>query len=461
MKNNADILAKENDAKNLKKIADAFAKKKIDAAAKEYLDLLYSNSMGCFRYIFYFLGLTLGAPKSPIYPYDSIENSMLQNPLQISELGPNGTYIVHHRFDNDPVRNQFFSFDGGTDIRLFVSSIVSTIIAAQKNVNRAIEKIVGKYYDDYLTDVLAVVARVLTKYRKSASVQAIHDKITESFRAHFVSCAACEVLKIIGNLFPDISVDLVRELDKVAPPFARLNDVYRMKLLFDTVPQINAFIDHVREMMPDSILSVRNRFYDLNNGRDYRDAKIIVGFDFRGKIFPLEIICNVRTFFDSERQSHAGYESIRAIKNMNPKREIAELHHSGIVSYNKIICQTVSFLLHRVGWNIMYEKDLLIDSFFRGFPEIAGLPYSQKIVDTILGKIDNSVRNEVFHLPYAPRTLSQQEEISVFRYITEYVLFSALPYSYKFEEIKNMGFSGKLFNFVMKELYRYYENDVL
>jgi hypothetical protein len=49
----------------------------------------------------------------------------------------------------------------------------------------------------------------------------------------------------------------------------------------------------------------------------------------------------------------------------------------------------------------------------------------------------------------------------VFRYVTQFILFAALPYGYKFDEIKNMGFSGKVFNFVMKELYRYYENDVL
>jgi hypothetical protein len=177
-------------------------------------------------------------------------------------------------------------------------------------------------------------------------------------------------------------------------------------------------------------------------------------------MIPMEIICNVRTFFNAERASHTGYESIRGGGKSGAKK-LNELHHSGIVQYNGIICRAVRYLLHRVGWNILYEKELHIDSFFRGFPEISGLPYSQKIVDMILEKIGNNVHNEVFRLPYAPRELSRSEQMSVFSYIARFILFSALPYGYKYEELKNMGFSGKLFNFVMKELYRYYENDAL
>ena len=125
-----------------------------------------------------------------------------------------------------------------------------------------------------------------------------------------------------------------------------------------------------------------------------------------------------------------------------------------------MIGQTVQYLLHRVGWNIMYEKDLRMNSFFKGFPEIRRLPYSEKIVETILEKMENNVKNEVFRLPYAPRPLTEQEEISVFNYITRYILFSALPYSVKYEEIDGRGFTVKVFNFVMKELYRHHENSV-
>jgi hypothetical protein len=460
MKNNTEVLTRERDEKNLKKIDAAFAERRIDAAARDYLRLLYADGVGCFRHLFYFLGLTLGAPKTPIYQYNPQTDEVAEKEVRISEVGPLETYLVYHRFDSDPMRNQFFTFDGGTITQLFVSSIVSAIVAAEKSVSRALDKITGKYYDDYVGEILGVVADVLTKYKKSASVRAISDKIRDSFGRQFISNPAPEILKIIGNMFPEISVDMVRGLDRVAPPFARLNDVWRMKLLFDTVPQINAFIDYAQRQMPDKILSVKNKFYDLGNDRVYRDAKIIAGFDFRGMTIPMEIILNVRTFFDFERQSHAGYESIRSDPRAE-KKQVSELHHRGIVEYNKIICRCVSYLMHRVGWNIVYEKDLQIDSFFSGFPEIARLPYSQKIVDRILEKMDHGVQNEVFHIPYAPRPLSEEEEISLFRYITRFILFSALPYSYKYDEIRNVGFSGKLFNFVMKELYRYYENDVL
>ena len=460
MESNAVILAKQADVKNLKKIQEAFEEKRIDQTAKDYLDLMYGDSMTCFRNLFYFLGLTLGAPKTPIYAYDPATNNAAENEMSISDVGPCGTYIVHHRFDNDPMRNQFFNFAGGIGIRLFVSSIASVIVSSQKNVSRAIDKVTGKYYDDYLEEVLAAVAAVLTRHKKSASVKAISEKIEESFRSHFISNPSGEILKIAGNLFPLISVDLVRELDKIEPPFARLKDVYRMKLLFDIVPQVNAFIDHAKSVVGDRILTVKNKFYDFDNDRNYRDAKIITCFDFKGQTVPIEIIMNVRTFFAAERQSHNGYKNIREDKKRT-KKESIELHHGGIADYNRIICRAAQYLFHRVGWNIMYESELQIDSFFRGFPEIKKLPYSQKIVDTILEKIDGNVENEIFRLPYAPRPLSQQEELLVFRYMARFILFSALPYAYKYEEIPNMGFSGDFFNFVMKELYRYYENDVL
>ena len=466
MKNSANIIAQEQDLKNHKKIDEAFNDKRIDEETRDYLNSLYHDGMNGFRNNFYFLGLTLGAPKTPIYTYDPSTDKVASDAeLEISDVGASGTYIVHHRFDTDPMRNQFFTFNGGTEIKLLVSSIVTVIVGAQKSIGRALDKITGKYYDDYLEDVLDAVSTILQKYKKSASIKAMSDKITVAFRETFISNSAPEVLKIIGTMFPQISVDLVRELDRIVPPYKRLNDVYRMKLLFDTVPQVNAFIDNVRSIMPDRILSIKNKFYDLDNERGYRDAKIIASFEQDGKIVPMEIICNVRTFFNAERQSHTGYEDVRRASEKSGKKisknTIGKIHHSGVVAYNTIICRAVSYLFQRVGWNIMYEKDLHIDSFFRGFPKISNMPYDQRIVDIIMDKIDNSVENEVFCVPNTPRQLSEQEQISVFHYMTQFILFAALPYSYKCEEIQGMGFSGELFNFVMRELYRYYENDVL
>ena len=465
MKNSAEILAKEQDAKNLKKIQEAFDSKRIDEATRDYLNLLYHDGMGGFRNIFYLLGITLGAPKTSIYAYDSATDVSSSQEFYISDVGPLGTYIVHHRFDNDPMRNQFFTFNGGTSIQLFVSSIVSVIIAAQKSVNRAIDKITGKKYDKYIVDIFDAVSRVLIKHKKEKSIEAINKKIETIFRANFISNAASEVLKIIGNLFPKISVDLVRELDKILPPYLRLEDVFRIKLLFDTVPQINAFIDHVRTIMPDKIRSIRNKFYYLGSlKRGYRDAKIIIESDFNRQVIPIEIICNVRMFFNAERQSHEGYKIFRSREKKNVKgetNEIEELHHEGIVEYNKIILNSIISLISRIGWNIIYEKDLHTDSFFSGFPKITNIPYDRKIGDIILEKIEGGVKNEIFRLPNSPRQLTQEEEISVFKYLAQFILFAALPYSYRYEEIVDRGFAGKFFNFVMRELYRYYENKVL
>ena len=452
MKSNSDVL-------NLAKIKAAFDGGRIDLPAREYLESLYANGAEGFCRNFYFLGQTLGTPKTPVYAYDPVNDAALEKDVKVEDVVPAGSYIVHHRFDSDPMRNQFFTF-GGTEVRLFVSSIVSVVIAAQKDAARAIDKVAGKYYDEYLAEILAAVSKILLAHKKAASMAAVSDKIESAFRAKFISNPAPEVLRLVGGMFPDISVELVRALDKIAPPHARLRDVYRLKLLFDTVPQINAFIAHVLKIMPDKVLDIRNKFYALDSPGGYRDAKIIVGFDFQNRVVPLEIIMNVRKFFDAERQSHDEYESVRENKK-RAKNKAGEIHHDGVRRYNEMICKAAQYLLHRVGWNMIYEPDMRMDSFFRGFPEVASLPYSEKIVEIILEKIEDCVQNEVFRIPCAPRKLSVKEEISVFRYITRFILFAALPYSHQFEEIENMDFSGKLFNFVMKELYRYYENDML
>ena len=457
MSKNAGILAKETDARNIKAIEKAFAEKRIDAATRDHLCMLYRDGMGMFQNCFYLLGRTLDVPETPVYSYDLETNTPSEKRVEIYEIGPQKSFIVHHCFGPDPLRNQFFTFDG-TDVSPFVSSIVSVIVAAQKDVTRSLDKVTGKYYDEYIAKITLAVEGILTRHKKGASVAAIVGKIKAAFRAAYISNPAPEVLRIIGNIFPDISVDIVRELDKIFPPFMRLKDVYRMKLLFDTVPQINRFIEHVTNTVGEkSVILIKNKFYNLAHTRNYRDAKIVVGLEFGGDIIPVEMMCNVRTFFNAERKSHAMYEVVRRAAAAD-KREICAMHHAGIVEYNRIICNAVKYLLHRVGWNMMYEKDLKIDSLFRGFPDITTLPYPQKMVDAILEKIASGVHNEIFHLAYAPRKLSHWEEISVFNYITRFILFAALPYSFRYDEIRNIGFSGKIFNFVMKELYRYYEN---
>ena len=70
----------------------------------------------------------------------------------------------------------------------------------------------------------------------------------------------------------------------------RLQDVWRVKCLFDLIPQARTFIERIQSMMPDRILSVRDCFYNMQNPRNYRDAKIIINIGTDNKnIIPMEI----------------------------------------------------------------------------------------------------------------------------------------------------------------------------
>ena len=118
------------------------------------------------------------------------------------------------------MRNQFFTSAVGQRVDLAVSSIVTVIVGAQKNVNRALDKITGKYYADYVNDVVNAASRVLVAHNHAASVNAIADKIREKFTEKYISAASETVLSIIGRGHEKIAVDL--ELPKLLdldPPF--------------------------------------------------------------------------------------------------------------------------------------------------------------------------------------------------------------------------------------------------
>ncbi len=459
----ADLWARCTDSENLDKINEAIASKRIDADAGAYMKSLYIDGMQNFREMFFFLGKLLGAPKTPIFPYNP-ENGGIEQPAEIALIGPQGTYLVNHRFDADPIRNQFFIFQNGSSTSLSISSIVTVIVAAQKNVSRAIDKVTGKYYDDYVNDVINVSTNVLAKHANDASVRAVTEKIKTAFAKKFVTNAAEEVALIIGHGYEKVIVDLVRELDKIVPPHARLRDVYRMKMLFDIIPQARAFIDSVMDHMKDQVVSVRDKFYDLDNKRNYRDAKIIVNIGRDGEFIPLEIICQVRMFFDFEMATHKGYEKLRGVKTstVNANQDIVQTHYNGIRQYNQLIYDCIRALVERVGWNILYSRNYMSgESLLDGFPKIQVKFYPQKIVDSIMRKIDNNVRNEIFKIKNAARKLKVEEEIGIFRYMAKFILAAAIPYAGKYEKLSGIGMEYDIFNFVMGELYRYYENDVL
>ena len=105
----AETLTLERDRKNLSIIDNAVESGRINEEAAEYLRTLYSDSMTWFREVFHVLGKSFGAPKAPVMKYDYATDSAIDEPMKISDIHPLSPYVVQHRLDADPMRNQFFT----------------------------------------------------------------------------------------------------------------------------------------------------------------------------------------------------------------------------------------------------------------------------------------------------------------------------------------------------------------
>ncbi|MBD5391594.1 hypothetical protein HDR66_02195 [bacterium] len=458
---NFDIAARvaEHDRRNLDVIERARASGRIDDAAAGYLSVLYSDGMRQFREVFYFLGKCFGAPKAPVTRYDYASDSAAPEPISIADINPLTPYLVQHRLDADPMRNQFFTSGRGHKIDLAVSSIVTVIVGAQKSIERSLDKVTGKYYAQYVDEVCAAVHRVLESHDRAASAAAIADKVRTKLTEKYTSTASETVLSIIGRGHENIAVELVRELDKIPRPRMRLQDVWRVKCLFDLIPQARTFIERVHQMMPERILSVRDNFYDIGNPRNYRDAKLIINIGTDDEIIPMEIICQVRTFFEYERKTHTGYEASRKSagkKSEDIERKLATFMAGGVQEYNLMVCRCLEDLFERVGWNILYNQGTQT-ALFDGFPRDCTLHYSQKIYDSIMDKLDTALENEVFHVSSAPAKLTPAQESQIFHYMARFVMVAAMPYNNQDWTVPSDNMAGKLFNFVMKEIQRYYK----
>ncbi|MBP3397954.1 MAG: hypothetical protein J6K82_03420 [Alphaproteobacteria bacterium] len=456
----AEDIATDNDRRNLAAIDRAVADGRINDEAAEYLKTLYSDSIHWFREVFHILGKCFGAPKAAVMKYDYENDTAVDEPIRISDINPLSPYVVNHRLDADPMRNQFFTSSAGHKIDLSVSSIVTVIVGAQKKIERALDKVTGKYYTDYVNDVANAAYRVLVAHEREASARAIADKIREKFSERYVSAASENVLGIIGRGHEKIAVDLVRAIDKIEPPRKRLQDVWRVKCLFDLIPQARVFMERLHEMMPDRILSSRDKFYDMKNPRNYRDAKIIINIGPNSEhVIPMEIICQVRTFFEFERKTHDVYEAARkkkCAKSDKMEAQLANYYECGVKEYNRMICRCLEDLFDRVGWNILYSRNNNV-SMFEGFPRECTLYYPQKVLDNIIEKLDDAIENEVFTVENAPAKLSRHQESHIFRYMARFVLVAAMPYMQRDWHLPPTSQAEKLFNFVMNEVQRYYK----
>ena len=450
------------DKENLEIIEKAYKSGRIDLATMNYLNTLYTNSMDTYRDVFLCLGRCFGAPKAAVKPYDYITDSIIDKTITISDINPSSMYLVNHRLDMDPMRNQFFAGTTGHQIDLAVSSIVTVIVGAQKNINRALDKITGKYYDRYVSSVLETVHKVLINTDLASSAQSILDEIHEEFNNNFITDASPMVLGIVGSDNSKIAADLVRALDKIITPYAKLRDVWRIKCLFDLVPQARTFIERVSEMWPEKIISKHDSFFDIQNPRGYRNAKFVLNIGRDGKIIPLEIICQVRTFFEYERKTHLAYENIRMDDNSKSKAtdildtRTESMHIEGVKKYNAMILECLETLFDRIGWNILYSSGN-DDMLFEGFPRISTVYHSQNIIDAIYGKVTRAVENEVFFVPNAPAKLTRDQEIQIFKWMAKFLLVTAMPYTYVNWSVPDDNMAGKFFKFIMKELQRYYK----
>jgi len=455
--NYAFEITRENDQKNLAAIEAARAAGRINDAAAQYLSLLYSDGMKWLREVFFFLGKCFGAPKSSVRQYDYATDTAIGDTMKISDINPLFPYIVNHRLDMDPMRNQFFTSGRGHKIDLAVSSIVTVIVGAQKKIDRALDKVTGKYYSKYVDEVCDTVYRVIASHDREASARAVSDKVREKLNEKYISEPSELVLSIIGRGHENISVELVRALDRVKKPRMRLCDVWRVKCLFDLVPQARTFIERVREMMPERVLSVRDDFYNIDNPRNYRDAKLIINIGTTENVVPMEIICQVRTFFEFEHQTHGQYEiARRRTKGEAESLDVAALHNAGTKEYNLMVCRCLSELFERVGWNILYSQGN-DTTMFDGFPKQCKLYYPPKVLERIREKLDDAIKNEIFDITDAPSKLTPAQKYEIFQFMAVFVLVAAMPYNLKDWRMPSNTMAGKLFNFVMQEVQRYYK----
>ncbi len=456
----AQDIAAENDRKNLLAIDKALESGRINEIAAEHLRLLYSDSMHWFREVFYVLGKCFGAPKAAVMKYDYGSDSAVDVPMRIADINPLSPYIVQHRLDADPMRNQFFTSSAGHKIDLAVSSIVTVIVGAQKKISRSLDKITGKYYATYVEEVASTVYRVIASHEREASARAIATKIRDRLNEKYISTPSETVLSIIGSGHESIAVDLVRALDVVEKPRMRLQDVWRVKCLFDLIPQARTFIERIQAMMPERIISVRDSFYDMRNPRNYRGAKVVINIGPNAEtIVPLEIICQVRAFFGFESKTHEVYEVARkkkCTKSDSMEAQLANYHEMGVKEYNRMICNCLEDLFDRVGWNLLYSQGDSA-SMFEGFPKECRLYYPQKVLDNINEKLDDAIENELFCITNAPMKLSRVQQANIFHFMARFVLVSAMPYMQHDWAMPQTTQAGKLFNFVMTEIQRYYK----
>ena len=120
-----DILTADRDRHNIEFITKMCNDGRINDETAGYMRRLYSDGMTCSRDVFHVLGKCFGAPKAPVTEYDPATDLSVDKPIKIVDINPLCSYLVNHRLDADPMRNQFFTMGVSHKIDLSVSSIVA------------------------------------------------------------------------------------------------------------------------------------------------------------------------------------------------------------------------------------------------------------------------------------------------------------------------------------------------
>ena len=79
------------------------------------------------------------------------------------------------------------------------------------------------------------------------------------------------------------------------------------------------------------------------------------------------------------------------------------------------------------------------------------------MLEIITDKLDGAIENEVFLLTTSPAKLTQAQESEIFHFMARFILVAAMPYRKNGWNAPTNTMAGKLFNFVMKEVQRYYK----
>ena len=71
--------------------------------------------------------------------------------------------------------------------------------------------------------------------------------------------------------------------------------------------------------------------------------------------------------------------------------------------------------------------------------------------------LDDAIENELFRVENSPAKLSKHQESTIFHFMARFVLVAAMPYMQTDWAMPTDTLAGRLFNFVMTEVQRYYK----